>query len=187
MPLRDNCKGLFIEESVAVQKCPRVTTLCGTRALKSAFKSRSQPLSQVAQEWRYGDVFPLEEKASFRAPPPLLCPSLPPSGFLPKHTGHPSVEEKHSASSPSTFNKEPFPSLLFAPFASRDVLEQREGHHLTSPVTRPFPKRPGPPGSSLSQAVRRQAVAGKGCLEPSAGPVPRACCFKADFGFMVFI
>lgn len=65
--------------------------------------------------------------------PPSLC-------SLPKHTGHRSVKERNSASSPAAFSQGTFPFSLVCPFASRDSLEQRVVPLPCQPCDQSFPE-----------------------------------------------
>lgn len=105
--------------------------------------------------------------------PPSLC-------SLPKHTGHHSVKERNSASSPAAFSQGSFPFSLVCPFASRDSLEQRVVPLPCQPCDQSFQKSrtcglfPVPSDEEAGCRVCWPPF-GKDCLEPSAGAVPRAC------------
>lgn len=177
VPLRDSRKGPSVGEGFTVQHYGRDDNSV-TCTSKKCFQLTKPASESSGKRMKMLGCLSFRSKSLVwglrQLSPTLLC-------SLPKHTGHPSAQEKNSASHPYCF-QEPLPSLLPAPVQAG--LEQRAVPWPRQPGDRPQAQTHGEEGLQAVLAALRNRTASN---LTSAGAVPRACCFQAGFGLLVFI
>lgn len=178
VPLRDSRKGPSVGEGFTVQHYGRDDNSV-TCTSKKCFQLTKPASESSGKRMKMLGCLSFRSKSLVwglrQLSPTLLC-------SLQNTQATPQRRRKTPHLIPTASSREPLPSLLPAPVQAG--LEQRAVPWPRQPGDRPQAQTHGEEGLQAVLADLRNRTASN---LTSAGAVPRACCFQAGFGLLVFI